>query len=96
VLVLFVDGETCMIIVKELNEDVSGRVVVVLLPGYEEGVKSTCSVLSPLGTCGGCSGERSKRGIVRKKMDAKVEDEEMGVAIKKTQKSRWGHWDRYG
>jgi hypothetical protein len=73
--------------VRELNEEVSGRVVV-LLPGYEEGVKSTCSVLSPLGTCGGCYGERSKRGIVMRKMDAKVEDEEMGGAIKKTQRSR--------
>ena len=56
-LVLFVDGEACMIIVRELNEEVSGRVVVLLLPGYEEGVKSTCSVLSPSGTCGGCYGD---------------------------------------
>ena len=45
-------------------------------------------VCSPLGTCGGCYGERSKRGIVMRKMDAKVEDEEMGGAIKKTQRSR--------
>ena len=74
----------------------SGRVVVLLLSGYEEGFKSTCSVLSPLGTCGGRYGERSKRGIVMRKMDAKVEDEEMGVAIEMTQKSQWGHWDRYG
>ena len=94
--VLFADGETCMIIVRELNEEVSGRAVLLLPPGYEEGVKSTCSVLPALGTRGGRYGEISKRGIVMRKMDAKVEDEEMGVAIEMTQKSQWGHWDRYG
>lgn len=28
-----------------------------------------------------------------RQMDAKVEDEEMAVAIKRTRKSLWGHWD---
>jgi hypothetical protein len=40
--------------------------------------------------------KKEVRGIVIRKMDAMVEDEEMGIAIKKTQRSRWGHWDRYG
>jgi hypothetical protein len=78
-----------MIIVRELNEEVSGRVVVVRLLGYGKGFKSTCSISSPLKTYNRCCKETSKRGIVIRKIDAEVEDEEMGVAIKKIQRSRW-------